>query len=195
MPTSTASPADAPTKPFEWRILGGSGDKGGTPQFAVPFDEEWRDAEKPNVEDRVLPALISLGHAVASSPEKYCPAFRVVRVVNVRLLNSKAEADKLAAEGDDHIVVIDRRNGKVTHLDLSYSPREAAVSWFARTPGHDDSILCLDRQEGHYYVEAQRPELIIAISAEGVEVPPDEPHVRSSYRIDQHPNAIMAHGE
>lgn len=184
-----------PTKPFEWRILGGSGGKGGSPQFALPFDTEWRDAEKPNVEDRVLPALISVGHAVCAAPDKYCPAYKVIRVVNARLLNSKVEADKLIEQGSDHIVVIDRRNGNIIHIDPSYSQREAVVSWFSRTPENEGSVLCLDRQEGHYYIEPPRAELTVALSSEGTEVAVDEPHTRTEYLIEQHPHAIMAHGE
>lgn len=191
-----ATGTDKPTKPFEWRMAGADpmAGKPGVAQFALPFDEEWRATEKPNVEERVLPALVSIGHAVVSSPERYCPAYRIVRVVNVRTMNSEAMRT-LEAQGDDHIVIIDRRTAQITHIDPSYSPREAAISWFVRTPGNDDAVLCLDRQEGHYYVEPKRVELTAAIAADGTEVATDEEHVSTTYRIDQHPNAIMVHGE
>lgn len=189
--------SDAPDKPFSI-VLPVDNGKFLPPKFALPFDTAWRPCDPPNLDPKLYTALISLGFEVWNAGNKYVPDYAVIGTINARTQTDRAA---VAAWNDatlkDNILITDRRNGTLIALHAAFSELVAVMSWFARSPGNDSSVLCWDRADGNqgFYVEPMDPSNIVALDADGREVPPDEPHVTASYRTDMHPNALMAHGE
>lgn len=163
-------------------------------KWSVPFDTEFREVEIPNAVEPAMAAYAALGHHVVRNAYAYCPAYSVVSSVNTRLTNSQAMLKSLQANAPDGFSIVDRRNSTVYWLHCMSSQYEAAISWFVREHGHENSVLCRDAKDGAWYVEAMLPELTLTLDAEGHEVAPDEAVAHVAYNTALHTSAVMAYG-
>lgn len=190
--------SDVPQKGFEVKYVEARiGAQQLPPMWAVPFDEAFREVILPNAPDAAFPAYTSIGWFVVRNWMSYCPSYKITDQMNLRLDpdKNKIKQWELDAQNEDVVLVTDRRTGASVKLKASYSEYEAVVSWFVREQGHEDTVLCYDRKDKAWYIELPMKDYVIAIGADGTEVPVDEPHVRADYLIQQHPNAIMMYGE
>lgn len=166
-------------------------------RWKVPFDEDYREIETPNVESAALPAYASLGYHVVRNMWAYVPAYRIIGSIALQASTPRAllEAWTESTKNDAGVVVVDRRNSMAYHLRAAVSNQEAVTSWYVREHGHEGTVLCLDRREGKWYIESTQTELIVSLGADGTEVPADEAGGEKSYLLSAHPNAIMMYGE
>lgn len=191
--------SNAPDKPFDVIVpTTDGGVKKLPPKFSLPFDTEWRSSTIPNIDSMAKDAYLCIGVEVYNAGTKYVPDYHIIGTMNARLATTKSAVDAWTkATLQENILITDRRTGTMVALHASFSILLAAMSWFAREPGHESSVLCWDRTDGHqgFYIEPMRTDCVLALASDGTEVPIDEPHERVQYRTDMHPNAIMAFGE
>jgi hypothetical protein len=187
--------AKTPSDPFEVNYTQAApGDKQLPAQWSIPFDVEFRAAELPNAPEGAYAGYASIGWHVARNSLRYCPAYKVLDTLNLRVNNTPTAMAAWTEKTKGHLTVTDRRNGMAYWLAASVSSMEAVVAWFVRESGHDNLVLCHDRLDGVYYLEAQRTELQVFIGADGTEVAQGEGGTKH-YLVDKHPNAIMIAGE
>lgn len=165
------------------------------PVWVVPFDKVPREVSVPNAPPATVPAYASIGWYVTRHPFVFCPSYYVVEKISLRIKRTPEELEAWQTRTKDTITVTDRIAGVSYSLHSATSDFEAVVSWYAREFEIENSILCFDRADNEWYIEAPRNELTVALDTDGREVPPDEPHVQAHYNITAHPNAVMRKGE
>ena len=184
----------ASTPPFAVRF-----NEKNSPVWRAPHDTEWRPTVVPDADLKLLPAFASIGWYVTQHHARYTPAYHVVGMQSMRGVRDPNVVGEWSTDTDDYFIMIDRRMGMAIKIAANYSNHEAAVSWFIREPGHETGVLCYDRKEAMWYVESMRPECQVWIGHDGTEVHESESGAEgatlASYLIENHPHAVMVHGD
>lgn len=181
----TAPTPEVPKKPFECREVGDDC------LICLPFDRSFRSARGVSPElHRCIVGLATIGEEVVHYPHYYAPSYKVAASVNA---SDIFRVQKLMSN-QSLIPVIDRVTAEVTFLIIYRSVVEAVVAWFSRN-NNENKVLCLDRAKNEWYLDAVREDLTIMVGLNGREVASSDECMSVAYRVDLHPNAIMAYGE
>jgi hypothetical protein len=186
-----------PVKPFEVNYAEARpGERQLPAKWSAPFDEVFREVQVPNAPEKALLAYASIGAHVVEHATEYTPAYKILFELTLPQQKNPDLVRAWEASAVEHsIAIIDRRIGKSTRLMASFSTVEAIVSWFSRAIGMDDAVLCHDKKDDTWYIESMKLEYIISLGKDGTEVAVDEADAVHQYRIDQHPNGFMVHGD